>query len=94
VDSIYTDFSKVFDGVRHCLLLDKMSGHIEPAHCQWLRSYFSGRIQRIRMGDCVSKDIMVTSDVPQSSHLGPVCFIWFVNEIAQIFEYVRVLFYA
>jgi hypothetical protein len=26
-------FSKAFDRVRHCLLLDKMSGDIEPARC-------------------------------------------------------------
>jgi hypothetical protein len=43
-----------------------MSSDVEPAFCQWLRSYFSGRI----------------------------CFIWFVNDIAQICEYVRVFFYA
>jgi hypothetical protein len=36
----------------------------------------------------------VTSGVPQGSHLGPLCFIWFVNRISMIFEYVRVLFYA
>jgi hypothetical protein len=43
VDSIYTDFSNTFDKVRHRLLLDKMSTDVEPSHCQWLSSYFSGR---------------------------------------------------
>jgi hypothetical protein len=60
----------------------------------WLRSYLSGRIQKIRIGDAVSKDIKVTSGVLQGSHLGPLCFIWFVNKISVIFDYVRVLFYA
>jgi hypothetical protein len=62
------------------------------SRCQWLGSYFSGRIQRVSMGDCVSRDILVTSGVPQASHLGPLCFIWFVNEIARIFRHVRVFF--
>jgi hypothetical protein len=54
----------------------------------------TGRIQRIRIGDAVFKDIRVTSGVPQGSHLGPLCFIWIVNRVSLIFNYVRVLFYA
>jgi hypothetical protein len=86
------DFFKAFDIVRHRLLLDKMSTEVKPSRCQWLISYFSGRRRRVRMGDCISRDILVTSGVPQGSHLGPLCFIWFVNEISRIFRHVRVLF--
>jgi hypothetical protein len=75
VDSIYTDFSKAFDHVRDQLLLNEMSVGIEPARCMWLGSYLSARIQKIRIGDAVSKDIKVTSGVPQGSHLGQLCFI-------------------
>jgi hypothetical protein len=88
VDSIYTDFSKAHDRVRHQLLLNEMSVGIEPARCMWLGSYVSGIIQKIRIGDAVSKDIKVTSGVPQGSHLGPL------RRISEIFDYVRVLFYA
>jgi hypothetical protein len=95
VDSIYTDFSKGFDRVRHQLLLNEMSVGIEPARCMWLGSYPSpSRIQKIRVGDAVSKDIKVILGVPQGIHLGPLCFIWFVSRISEIFGYVRVLFYA
>jgi hypothetical protein len=88
------DFSKAFDRVRHQRLLNEVSVGIEPARCMWLGSYLSQKIQKIRIGDAVSKDIKVTSGVPQASHLGPLCFIWFVNRISEIFDYVRVLFYA
>jgi hypothetical protein len=71
-----------------------MSTDIEPSRCQWLGSYFSGRIMHVRMGDCVSREILVTSSIPQVSLLGPLCFIWFVNEISRIFRHARVLFYA
>jgi hypothetical protein len=86
VNSIYTIFPKAFDKVCHRLLLDKMSTDVEPSRCQWLSSYFSGRIQRVRMGDCVSRNILVTWGVLQGSHLGPLCFIWFVDEISRIFR--------
>jgi hypothetical protein len=80
--------------MRHQLFLNEMSVGIEPTRCMWLGSYLSGRIQRIKNGDAVSKDNTSTSGVPQGSHLGPLCFIWFVNKISEIFDYVRVLFYA
>jgi hypothetical protein len=53
VDSVYTEFSKAFDRVRHQLLLEEMFVGIEPARCLWLRSYLTRRIQRIRIGGAV-----------------------------------------
>jgi hypothetical protein len=88
------DFFKVFEKVRHRLLLDKMSSNVEPSRCQRLGSYFSGRIQRVKMGGCVSRDILVTSGVPQGSHLGPLSFICLVNGISRIFRNMQVLFYT
>jgi hypothetical protein len=43
---------------------------------------------------CNSISISFHLGVLQGSHLGPSCFIWFVNRISVIFDYVRVLFYA
>jgi hypothetical protein len=62
VDSVYTDFSKAFDRVRHQLLLNEMLVGIDPTRRIWLGSYLSGRIQKIRIGVAVSKDIKVTSE--------------------------------
>jgi hypothetical protein len=53
VDSIYTDFSKAFDRVRHQLLLYEMSVGIEPARYMSPGSYLSRRIKKIRIGDAV-----------------------------------------
>jgi hypothetical protein len=48
----------------------------------------------IRIVDAGFKDIRVTSGVSQGRHLGPLCFIWFVNRISVIFDYVRALSHA
>jgi hypothetical protein len=40
--------------VRHQLLLEEMSVGIKPGRGLWLRSYLTGRIQRIRIGGAVS----------------------------------------
>jgi hypothetical protein len=67
-----------------------MSTDVEPSRCHgWVLTF---QVQRVKMGDCDSSNILVTSGVPQGSHLGPL--IWFVNEISRIFRHVRVLFYA
>jgi hypothetical protein len=68
VDSVYTDFSKAFDRLRHQLLLEEMSVGIEPAPCLWLRSYLTGSIQRIKIGGSVFKDIKVTHRGVISDH--------------------------
>jgi hypothetical protein len=94
VDSVYTDFSQSFDRGRYQLILEVISAGIEPVRCLWLRSYLTGRIQRTRIGDAVFRDIRVTSGVPQGSHLGTLCSIWFVNRISVIFNYIRVLIYV
>jgi hypothetical protein len=68
MDSVYTDFSKIFDPVHYELLLEEMSVGIKPARCLCLRSYLTGGNHRIRIGNVVSKDIRMTSCVLQEGH--------------------------
>jgi hypothetical protein len=49
-------------------------------------------LEGIRIDDCASRNILVMSGVTQGSHLGPLCFIWFVNELAVIFKFAHLLF--
>jgi Reverse transcriptase (RNA-dependent DNA polymerase) len=94
VDSIYTDFSKAFDKMKHLLLLDELAKGTERSNCFWLGSYFSERTQRVKIGNSESRDILVTSGVYHGSHLGPLGFIWFINQIFLTLKVVKFAFYA
>lgn len=94
LDVIYTDFSKAFDRVPHTLLLRKL--HMIGVHSSllsWISSYLVGRWQYVRLCGCRSSTFEVHSGVPQGSHLGPLLFLLYVNDIPTIFK-SRSLLYA
>lgn len=95
VDSIYTDFSKAFDRVDHKLLVAKLAAWgFGSGILQWILSFLTGRVQRVRINNYVSKEIAVHSGVPQGSHSGPLFFILFINDIGKFITQSQFLLFA
>ncbi len=84
-DVIFLDFSKAFDRVPHERLLLKLNRHgIDGNLLLWLRNFLTERKQRVNIRGSFSTWSSVKSGVSQGSVLGPILFLIYVNDLADI----------
>ena len=94
VVGVYLDFSKAFDAVNHEILITKLNHGIRGQALNWFRSYLEGRKQFVTYDNVQSKLKNIPCCVPQSSILGPLLFLIYINDLANVCKFTMPIFYA
>ena len=82
VDVAYCDYANAFDKVSHRLLVVKLKAYgIGRKVLAWIKAWLTNRRQRVVVGDAKSPWLEVMSGTTQSTVLGFLLFLLFINDL-------------
>ena len=88
--TLFLDLSKAFDCVDHDILLHKLKClGFRYSSLDWYKSYFGNRRQVTLVGGALSDGKSVECGIHQSSILGPLLFLCYVNDLETHLLYAR-----
>jgi hypothetical protein len=95
IDSIYFDFSNVFNILPHALLHRELSNYgLSSGYLNWFPSYLTNRQSRVRYSGVHFTPFEAQSGVPQGSVLGPLLFNILMNDLCDVIKHSKCLIFS
>ena len=91
---LFLDVAKAFNCINHEILYTKMErAGLGPMVIQWFKSYLN-RTQQVLIQGKVFDIVSVNTGIAQGTVLGPIMFIFYINDIFECVEHVKMNVFA
>ena len=93
--ALFLDLKRAFDTVNHRILLEKLQLYgIRGNVLSLIESYLTDRTQCVRIGDSLSSFKPMNIGVGQGSIIGPILFLFYINDLTNISDVLNTVLYA